>query len=136
MSIQLAPYVDVINKNVSDIDVRFALSDDTDMDDPQTFYAGVGRRIRAERERRGLTQEALAGGVHLTRTSVTNIEKGRQKLLLHTLIDFSEFLNVPAAALLPSIRASKIEDLLKGRTKKEREFVSNVIDSLEPPTRP
>lgn len=105
------------------------------MNDLKSFYSGVGRLIRAQRERRGLTQEALAGGVHLTRTSVTNIEKGRQRLLLHTLIDFSEFLNVPVVGLLPSMQTPNIENLLEGRTKKEREFVSNVIDSLETPSR-
>lgn len=105
------------------------------MDDPQSFYAAVGHRIRTERENRGLTQEALARGVRLTRTSITNIEKGRQRLLLHTLIDFSAFLNVPPTALLPSTTSPRIEDLLKGRTTEERDFVSKVVDALEIPTR-
>ena len=43
------------------------------------FYAEVGRRVRMAREAAGLTQDALADQVELSRTSVTNIEKGRQK---------------------------------------------------------
>lgn len=59
------------------------------MADYQAFYAEVGRRIRQAREKRGLSQEALASAVSLTRTSVTNIEKGRQKFLVHTIYDGS-----------------------------------------------
>jgi transcriptional regulator with XRE-family HTH domain len=65
------------------------------------FYAEVGRRVRLARERVGLTQDALAMCVTLSRTSVTNIEKGRQKVLLHTFFSLAEALSIEPAALLP-----------------------------------
>ena len=49
------------------------------------FYVAVGGLIREARESRGVTQEALASLVLLSRTSLTNIERGRQKVRLHTL---------------------------------------------------
>ncbi len=48
-----------------------------------------------------VTQENLAKLVGLTRTSLTNIEKGRQKILLHTFADLASALGVRPAELLP-----------------------------------
>jgi transcriptional regulator with XRE-family HTH domain len=66
------------------------------------FYAEVGRRVRMAREAAGLTQDALADQVELSRTSVTNIEKGRQKIALHTLCRVASAVGVEPASLLPS----------------------------------
>ena len=55
------------------------------MIDQGAFYAEIGRRVRLARERLGLTQDYLAIQIMLSRTSVTNIEKGRQKVLAHTI---------------------------------------------------
>lgn len=65
------------------------------------FYRAVGLRIRTERDRARLTQEELAGTLGLTRTSVTNIERGRQRLLLHTLRDISVALGCQMQELFP-----------------------------------
>jgi transcriptional regulator with XRE-family HTH domain len=67
---------------------------------------GAGKRelvaaASAAGEGTGLTQEALASQVSLTRTSITNIEKGRQKFLLHTLFDIASALGVPPGTRLP-----------------------------------
>lgn len=103
------------------------------MNDTSYFYTAVGRLVREARDKAGLTQEALASRVGLTRTSVTNIEKGRQKLLLHTFCDLAGALGVSPDALLPENTESPaepmIDDLLKGRTKKEREWIKSAIVS-------
>jgi transcriptional regulator with XRE-family HTH domain len=70
------------------------------MKDHSTFYKQVGEKIRSRRGKK-LSQEALASAVGLTRTSISNIEKGRQRLLLHTLVDVADALQVEAASLLP-----------------------------------
>ncbi len=49
---------------------------------------------------KGMTQSELATAVGLTRTSITNIEKGRQKLLVHTLLDIALSLDVECARLI------------------------------------
>jgi DNA-binding XRE family transcriptional regulator len=66
------------------------------------LYTEVGALLRALRLDKKKTQEALAHMVGMKRTSLTNIEKGRQKLLLHTIIDLAEALEVSPTELLPS----------------------------------
>jgi len=67
---------------------------------PLEVYKLIGQRVRVAREKCGLSQERLAERVDLTRTSITNIEKGRQKLLVHTLFLISEVLAVPISELI------------------------------------
>ena len=64
------------------------------------LYGAIGRRIRELRAERGLTQEKLAKLIHLTRTSLVNIEQGRQRLLLHTLVRIAEVLAIRPSELL------------------------------------
>lgn len=105
------------------------------MDNQDAFYADVGRRVREARDERGLTQEALATLVSLTRTSITNIEKGRQKLLAHTLMDLAAALKVAPATLLPENHSTssdkKLDHFLKDRSPKERAWVKSVLSSKQ-----
>lgn len=65
------------------------------------MYEQVGKRVHAARARLGISQETLAKLVFLTRTSITNIERGRQRILLHTLMELASALRVPVTSLLP-----------------------------------
>lgn len=51
----------------------------------ETVHAQVGLRMRAMRDALGLDQAELAQRLGLDRTSVANIETGRQRLQLHTV---------------------------------------------------
>lgn len=55
------------------------------------------------RQARGtrLTQDALAQRVGLSRASVANVERGRQRVPLHMLYLFARALEVDAASLIP-----------------------------------
>ncbi len=95
------------------------------------FYAEVGRRVYRARRRAGLTQEDLADKVGLARTSITNIEKGRQKLLLHTLAEIALELKVDVGELLPRPRSSPrqpadVERWLTGHSRSERAMAKAV----------
>ena len=68
------------------------------MDD--RIYRVFGSRVREAREKAEVTQEELGRRVALSRTSITNIEKGRQRILLHQLVDFAKALEVEPAALM------------------------------------
>lgn len=57
-----------------------------------------------------LTQQDLADKVGLTRTSVTNIEKGNQQVSLAMLYRFASALNVSPTDLLPDQRFA-VDDL-------------------------
>ena len=71
------------------------------------FYQELGVNIRKHRKRLKLSQDALARSIGLTRTSLTNIESGRQHPPLHTFCDIVEQLKVDASALLPGKAVSK-----------------------------
>lgn len=103
------------------------------MDDVQNCYAEIGRRIRRAREDRALTQEALASLIGMTRTSVVNMEKGRQKFLVHTLLGLAAALQVPPATLLPDgeiTTAPELDELLAGRSVQEQEWIRTAVGSL------
>lgn len=72
-------------------------------DAPQqaAFYQRLGENIRKCRKRRGLSQDALAKLMGLNRTSLTNIENGRQHPPLHTFCEIVEQLKVDISELLP-----------------------------------
>jgi len=52
-------------------------------DEKDYFYKSLGDNIRIAREKAGLKQGAFAELIGLSRTSVVNIEKGRQHLPFH-----------------------------------------------------
>jgi transcriptional regulator with XRE-family HTH domain len=68
---------------------------------PDLLYREFGLLLAAERKRKHLTQAQFAARVGLSRTSVTNIECGRQPVQLHQLYLFASVLRIPAQALLP-----------------------------------
>ncbi|UVO28161.1 helix-turn-helix domain-containing protein [Bradyrhizobium arachidis] len=67
---------------------------------PDTFNEELGRQIRAARKGK-LTQEGLGSLVGLSRTAITNIECGRQRLLVDQLVEIASALGVSASSLLP-----------------------------------
>jgi transcriptional regulator with XRE-family HTH domain len=73
----------------------------------QLFYRQFGRILAEARSKKKLSQEVLASELGLSRTSITNIEKGRQPVQLHTLYLISELLSVDIKDLLPSPKLSQ-----------------------------
>ena len=79
-----------------------------------------------------MTQEALASKVSVTRTSITNIEKGRQNFPLHMLTELAAALHVPPASLLPDSSAREDSDLdraLEGRSVEEQAWIRSALGS-------
>jgi transcriptional regulator with XRE-family HTH domain len=72
---------------------------------PEFIYLVIGRSIREAREAEGLTQDELAGLVGCGRTTIVNIEAGRQRILVHKLVEIAENLgvsvSVSVSALVP-----------------------------------
>jgi len=103
------------------------------MTENQTFYKNLGSRIKTARKRVLLTQESLAEKVSLTRTTVTNIEKGRQQLLVHTLVDIAKVLNVSVEVLIPSQQTTSINDLInvKVDSPEAQEFIRKAYDMAD-----
>lgn len=92
--------------------------------DLNPLYRAFGKLVRLHRERRtDMTQEKLGRLVGLSRTSITNIEKGRQHVALHQLFALAEALKVRPEALLPApgkiIVSSWVAEKLPPGTEKE-----------------
>lgn len=90
----------------------------------------LGRRIRLARTGR-FTQAELAQKIGLSRTAVTNIECGRQRLLVDQLVDIADALNVSAADLLPSSRPTTKPDQVSHPALPEMPTVSRWIKSVK-----
>lgn len=65
------------------------------------LYREIGRALRKRRETAGLTQEVVAQRVGLSRTSITNIEQGRQHVSLHVLYALADAMGAKPGDLLP-----------------------------------
>ncbi len=71
----------------------------------EPFYAELGRRIAVAREGKGWTQQHLGASLkpQHTRASIANLEKGKQRILTHTLVDLAIALGQTPADLLPPL---------------------------------
>ncbi len=69
----------------------------------EVCHQALGMRIRIIREAVGMSQDELAKRVGYKRVSVTNIETGRQRLLLNTVEDFARALNTTPKHLLKGV---------------------------------
>jgi transcriptional regulator with XRE-family HTH domain len=88
------------------------------------FYIALGRRIAEARQPR-MTQDDLALAVSLSRTSIINIEKGRQQVLVHTLVRISRALGVSPDKLLPPV--DDLDASLRDTPKRGREWILNAV---------
>ena len=79
------------------------------MTDPdlRQFYKYLGSRIKQLRQAR-LSQEQLAREAGLSRTSIVNIECGRQKLLVHNLFEIAKALNVTPSELISPLEPKNL----------------------------
>lgn len=60
-----------------------------------------GARVRAARKEAGLTPKALASLVGLSRSSIANLEAGRQRIPVHVIWNLADALGVSVSVLLP-----------------------------------
>lgn len=93
------------------------------------LYARVGANIRRCRIAAGMTQEALSLAAGIGRTSITNIEYGRQRLQLDTLALIARELGVDAAELMIPISADDfpVEVIVNGKAVKVTKDVADMI---------
>lgn len=82
----------------------------------------IGRRIKAAREKKGMTQEQLAEWVELSPMHVSVIERGVKLPKLETLINIANVLDVSADFLL--------QDVVKNQTKLYSSEASELIRKL------
>jgi transcriptional regulator with XRE-family HTH domain len=91
----------------------------------ELFYREFGVRLAAERKNKGLTQEQFAKLADLSRTSITNIECGRQRVQLHQIYDFANILRVDVQSILPKGNAMAEPESLA--ESKQDKYVAEVL---------
>jgi transcriptional regulator with XRE-family HTH domain len=94
------------------------------------IYQEFGRRLRDARTGRELSQAYVADYVGLSRTSITNIERGRQRIPLHLAYVLAEAVRAEPGELLPksSNEGVALDRDLHGFEEPVREWVTRVVD--------
>lgn len=86
--------------------------------DPQTsaigklVQRGFGERLQRARNRVSRKQHTLAADLHITRTSVSNIERGRHRVFLDQVYIAAHSLGVSIEELLPPLSDVFSEDTI------------------------
>jgi transcriptional regulator with XRE-family HTH domain len=69
----------------------------------QRLQRAFGKKLQEARDRKGTLQKVLAAELGLSRTSISNIERGTQRIFLDQVYAAAHALVVEPVALLPSI---------------------------------
>lgn len=98
----------------------------------EQIYRTIGERIRARRSELGFSQTQLGQKVSLTRSSIANIEAGRQRPMLHTVMQIADELNLQLQDLLPTVERqgsplTLAEGDLEGQPASTYQFVQSVV---------
>lgn len=100
-------------------------------------YLEFGRRLRRARVTAGLTQSELAGRLNLSRTSITNMERGTQPVALHTLLRLASAVGIPASDMLPPTPTQESRSpALRKASPEDRELVLRFLSKGLPPDDP
>jgi len=100
----------------------------------EDMYIELGGAIKERRKALKLTQEKLSVKLGISRTALTNIEAGRQRLHVHKLCDISMALDLDVQDLIPKEyfkrdepNDSKIILSRKGLSRKQRDQILDLI---------
>ena len=96
-------------------------------DKDRQFYRAFGVKLARARKKSKLKQEALAIAVGLSRTSITNIERGRQPVQFHLVIELAEILDVNLTMLMPDIVPAGVVPTLPQMDPTKRLWVERVL---------
>jgi transcriptional regulator with XRE-family HTH domain len=97
------------------------------------LYSAVGEKIKSTRLNRRMSQTVLANAIGLTRTSIVNIERGKQRILLHTLYELASALDIAPVELLAPVADLSVAPGLEFEVHDPdvRAFVKSVISTLK-----
>lgn len=97
------------------------------MPNKELLYQEFGIALANERRRRHLSQAQFAAKVGLSRTSVTNIERGRQPIQLHQLYLFASTLQIEVGKLLPKEFAPAESH---SSSNKKEDYIAEVVRAV------
>ncbi len=93
-----------IRTPIFDIEISYAIKHWALAMEQPKLYKEIGRNIEFKRTELRLSQQALAGKLQppLTRAAISNMEAGRQGILVHVLLDIARVLMIAPTELLPA----------------------------------
>tara|TARA_R110000751_G_scaffold39719_15_gene94592 strand:- start:40096 stop:40428 length:333 start_codon:yes stop_codon:yes gene_type:complete len=89
----------------------------------ELFYSKLANNINQARIKSGLSQDEVSRLIGLSRASIINIEKGRQKVNLYLLCQFADIFKVDVSSLLPeqssqTLNNAKLDKIVSIKSKK------------------
>ncbi len=97
----------------------------------------IGARIKAAREKAGMTQENLAAALQMSTTHISVIERGVKSPKLETLVNIANVLKVSSDMLLQDVvtcasdgLASELSATISKLPRKEQQRILNVVRAL------
>jgi transcriptional regulator with XRE-family HTH domain len=94
----------------------------------------IGDTLRRRRKQIGMTQTDLAEEIGLLRTSITNIEAGRQRAPLHVLYNICVALDIEVRDILPTneeaLQRSMVEVEVNGKKKTMPAMAAKLLNEL------
>ena len=97
----------------------------------------IGARIKAAREKAGMTQEDLAAALEMSPTHISVIERGVKSPKLETLVNIANTLKVSSDMLLQDVVtysadgiASELSVTISKLPKRDQERILNAIRAL------
>jgi transcriptional regulator with XRE-family HTH domain len=114
------------------------------------FQVSLGDRLRTARTNCGLSQSGLGNLMDLSRSTITNVEAGRQGVSAHDVLLYSEILRVDPGWLLagdrapapgPVLKAGELDQVVSrmGVALTEMDgvlsFLASLADEARPPRR-
>lgn len=88
------------------------------------LYERLGELIKTAREQADIKQELLADYLDLSRVSISNIEKGKQKIQIHTLLELAKYLQKDITTFLYPLN-DLLADIV---TDKEEKRISSALE--------
>ncbi len=101
-------------------------------------YSGLGKRIRAIRIRRKMTQQMLGEETDYSVQHISHVETGKTKLSVECLFDIANALNVSLDELVCGyvnsasvVLDQKLKTLLDDCSPREKEIILDTVKSLK-----
>jgi len=103
-----------------------------------TLAKQIGSRLREARIKKGLSQAELAFQANMATNHISNIELGKQRLLIDSFVKIIEILQVSADSILrpdtpntKEIYIKELSDLLQDCTPAEMETIFKICKELK-----
>lgn len=96
----------------------------TAMESSSPVYQAVGEKVRDFRKESGLSQLDLADRAACSRITISNLERGRQRISLELLFEIAIALEVELADLMPARADLKATVVERARSESDEDLLS------------